>query len=887
MVIMPSFVRTKLNLPHPGDFCATVFKTAALGYFRRSVVKEDVVLSEQIAVVEVDSPEDSRRSTGRVLFNEGWGFRSKVTAFQELGGSSVSGWTPVHLPHDALITQPRRADVPRGETNGYFPGGVFEYRKTYVAPAEDRGRRVLLEFDGVYRDAAIYVNGNLAGQRAFGYSRFSVRIDPFLNFGAENEIRVECRTHLDSRWYAGAGIYRDVHLVVKDLGHIVPDAMRITTPSVATDGAVVEVAADIENAGPLTTTYRLDVRIVDAEGAVAATGTTPVTLLPGTRATARRRLFIANPALWSVDAPNLHDVVLTLRDGDRVVDEEVTVVGIRSLQLDPRHGLRINGEIVKLRGACIHLDNGPLGAVSMRAAEERKISRLKEAGFNAIRSSHCPMSTALLDACDRLGMLVMDETFDVWTSGKSDYDFSFDFPEWWERDVEALVAKDFNHPSVIFYSIGNEIPETGTPVGSTWGRRLAEKVRSLDPTRFVTNGVNPFVAMLDTIVPQMKARREAAADTTVEGGGVNTMMAGFSQMMGHIQSSDAATQRTEESFAVLDVAGMNYSDARYVPDRDRFPDRIIVGTETWPSSIAGNWELVQADPRIIGDFTWTGWDYLGETGIGTVRYAQSADGAEDAASEVTSFAGGFPELTAWCGDIDIIGTRRSVSYFRETVFGLRSEPYIAVDRPAFHDIPVAVATPWSWTDSLGSWSWPGFEGRPIRIGVYSDADEVELILNETVIGRRRVGHDDPFRVAFETTYRPGTLVAVAYTNGVETGRTELRSATEDTVLRADVERTELRHDGTDLGYINLVLTDLAGVVHTSLDRTVTFTIDGPGVLQAVGSGNPSTTETFSADSHRTFDGRALAIIRPTGDGAITVTATADDCPPVTVTFHTA
>ena len=827
------------------------------------------MLSEQIAVDIAERRDDSRFSTGRTLFNDGWAFRGKVTAFQELGGSSAAGWAPVHLPHDALIAEPRRADVPRGETNGYFPGGVFEYRKTYFASAADAGRRVLLEFDGVYRDAAVYVNGNLAGQRAFGYSRFTVRIDPFLVFGAENEVRVECRTHLDSRWYAGAGIYRDVHLVVKDAGHIVPDGVRVTSPTVESDGAVVEVAADIENAGPLTKTYRLDVLVVDAEGAVVGIGSSPVTMLPGTRATARQRLFLDSPALWSVDAPNLHDVLLTLRDGDRVVDEEATVLGIRSLQLDPRHGLRINGETVKLRGACIHLDNGPLGAVSMRAAEERKIARLKEAGFNAIRSSHCPMSTALLDACDRLGMLVMDETFDVWTSGKSDYDYSFDFAEWWERDIEALVAKDFNHPSVIFYSIGNEIPETGTPIGSTWGRRLAEKVRSLDSTRFVTNGVNPFVAMLDTIVPQMKARRDAAAEATSEGG-VNTMMAGFGQMMGHIQSSDAATERTEESFAVLDVAGMNYSDARYVPDRELFPDRIIVGTETWPNSITGNWELVMADPRVIGDFTWTGWDYLGETGIGAIRFADAlADGA--------GFSGGFPELTAWCGDIDIIGDRRPVSYFREIVFGLRTAPYIAVQRLENHGRQVGVATPWAWTDSIGSWTWPGSEGKPALIEVYSDADEIELQVNGASLGRVPVVG---YRATFETAYEPGSLVAVAYSGGAESGRYSL---TTDPECRIEIvaERVTVAGNGDDLAYLPITLTG------GGPDQSVTLTISGPAVLQALGSGSPVTTESFDSSTHTTFDGRALAILRPTGAGEITVTADTDGCTSssVTLTAH--
>jgi beta-galactosidase len=846
-------------------------------------VKEDAVLSEPIAMENRKRPAEQPRSTGRSLFNDGWSFRTKTTAFQELGGSSASGWAEVHLPHDALIGQQRSADVRRGETNGYFPDGAFEYRKIFAAPAEDAGRHVLLEFDGVYRDAAVFVNGNLAGQRAFGYSRFTVRIDPFLEFGADNEIRVECRTHVDSRWYAGAGIYRDVHMVVKNSGHIVADAIRVSTPSVEMEAAIADVVVEVANTGSRTKTYILDAVVVAPGGAPVAAGRSPVTLLPGEQATVRRRLFIADPLLWSVDTPHLHDVLLSLREGDDVVDEETVTLGIRSLQLDPHHGLRINGETVKLRGACIHLDNGPLGVVSMRAAEERKVARLKEAGFNAIRSSHNPTSTALLNACDKLGMLVMDETFDVWTSSKSDYDYAFAFPDWWERDVEALIAKDFNHPSVIFYSIGNEIPETGNPVGSRWGRKLAEKVRSLDSTRFVTNGINPFVSMLDLILPQMKQRRsEQTVEPAAEGGGVNTMMAGFGQMMGHVQASEQASERTEESFSVLDVAGMNYADSRYEVDRDRFPDRIIVGTETWPTSIAGNWELVLADPRVIGDFTWTGWDYLGETGIGTVRYVQQAD--EQGLAAAAGFSGAFPELTAWCGDIDIVGARRPISYYRETVFGLRSEPYIAVDRPEHHGKAIATATPWSWTDSVSSWSWPGSENQPARVEVYSNAEEIELHLNGSLLERRAVGEEHPFRAAFEITYQPGELTAVAFTAGLESGRSTLRSAQDKIQLQVTTDRDTLRHDGTDLGYIDLALTDDTGIVHNTLDRPVTVTVEGAGVLQALGSGNPTTAESFTADRHHTFDGRAIAIIRPTEAGRVTVTAEAEGCPPVQVTL---
>ncbi|WP_307786035.1 glycoside hydrolase family 2 TIM barrel-domain containing protein [Rathayibacter sp. SD072] len=799
-----------------------------------------------------------------------------MTAFAELGGSDGAEWAEVHLPHDALIGQTRRADVARGETNGFFPGGAFEYRKTYTAPEQDAGSLVLLEFDGVYRDAAVFVNGNLAGTHAYGYSRFIVRIDPFLQFGTDNEIRVECRTALDSRWYAGAGIYRDVHLIVKRPGRIVQDGVRITTPEVTAAEALIEVEAVVENAGPLTRTYRLEVSIRDDDGVPVGSSGSPITLLPGTSGTVRRRIYLENPALWSVESPALHHARVVLHDGDEVVDTEHVTFGIRSLQLDPEHGLRINGESVKLRGACIHLDNGPLGVVSMRPAEERKVAILKEAGFNAVRSSHAPMSTALLDACDRLGMLVMDETFDMWTQAKSDNDYAFDFPTWWERDVEAMVAKDRHHPSVVFYSIGNEIPETGTAIGSIWGRRLAEKVRSLDPTRYVTNGVNPFVSMIDTIVPQMKAQRSAAAEQP--SGGVNTMMAGFGAMMGRIQASDQATQRTEESFAVLDVAGMNYADARYELDRELFPDRIIIGTETWPSSIVGNWALVEADARVIGDFTWTGWDYLGEVGIGVNRYV------EPEAEAVSGFSGAFPALTAGCGDIDITGQRLPVSYFREIVFGRRSEPYIAVSRPERHGQDLAVATPWAWTDALGSWSWPGFEGQPIRVEVYSDAEQVELLLDGVSLGVAVVGAELPFRAVFETEYTPGELSAVASIAGVESGRSAIRTAAQDLQLRVDLDRAALRADGSDLAHLLISLTDTLGNVHNAVTRTVTVTLDGPAVLQGLGTGATSTAEPFTADHCTTSDGRALAIIRPIGAGEITVTVSSEGCSAVVITL---
>lgn len=801
-------------------------------------------------------------------FNSGWSYRRKLTPFQELGGSDDPSWTPVTLPHDALISTERRADAPGGQTSGYFAGGAFEYRKTFIAPEEYRGKLVHLEFDGVYRDAVVTVNGALVGRRANGYARFVVRIDPHLRFGADNQVRVECRTHLDSRWYAGCGIHRDVRLVLQEPVRLAIDGVRVTTPDADDELAVVEVAARVVNTGPVTSTLRLKAVVTDEHGERVASAHSPVTLLPDDADTARLRLLVERPRLWSAETPTLYLAHVELTDGDRAVDESAIPFGIRTVQVDSRRGLRVNGRPVKLRGACLHGDNGPLGAAAIGRAEERKIELLKAAGFNAIRSSHHPASSALLDACDRLGMYVMDEAFDMWTQGKSDFDYSADFPQWWEDDLEAMVAKDFNRPSVLFYSIGNEIPETGTPDGGRWSRRLAEKLRALDGTRLVTNGVNGFVSVLDQVLDAFRQQGEADGDRG--GTGVNGMISELGTIMDHVIASSLVTESTEEAFAVLDVAGMNYGESRYGLDHDLFPDRVIVGTETFPTVIGRNWEAVRQHPHVIGDFTWTGLDYLGETGIGIVRYEGEGQG----------LAAGYPGLTAGCGDLDITGHRRTVSYYREIVFGLRTEPYIAVRRPEHHGRPVAVAAPWAWSDSVSSWTWPGFEGSPVHVEVYADADEVELLLGDAPIARAAVGTERAYRADFEVDYRPGTLVAVAYRDGAETGRTSLGSATDVLRLAVTADREELRADTRDLAFLAVTLVDDEGVVRNASDREVRVTVSGAGLLQGLGSGAPVTEEAFGPHVRRTFDGRALAVVRPTGVGAITVTAEAEGCEPV-------
>lgn len=807
------------------------------------------------------------RRQGRESFNTGWTVRPKSSIFASLAGSAEA--VPVTLPHDAIITTQRAAEHNGGQA--YFPGGCFEYSKTFEVPEEWRARRVHLEFGGVYRDAVVFVNNVAAGQRPNGYSPFLIDLNPYLRYGEPNVVRVEARAHHDSRWYTGAGIYRDTSLIVTELVHVAWRGVRVTTPDVDRERAVVEVAIDVRNDGLTTETVSVEVEVVDDLGRVVASGSTPVTTRAGSVASARIRTYVEEPRLWNVDDPQLYTATVRLRGAGGLVDEQHTTFGIRTLRLDPVHGLRINGEQnLKLRGACVHHDNGILGAAAIGRAEERKIELLKAAGFNAIRSSHNPLSEAMLEACDRIGMLVIDEAFDVWTESKSSFDYSLTFQEWWERDLEAMVLRDLNHPSVVLYSIGNEIPETGSPLGSEWGRRLAEKVRSLDPTRFVTNGINGFVSTIDHFADEF--RRVTAAGE--ENGGVNEVMTSHADLQNEIARSSVVTERTAESFGVLDVAGMNYADARYPLDRELFPDRIILGSETFPPRIADNWSLILDSPQVIGDFTWTGFDYLGEVGIGRAQFSDSTPG----------FTAPFPWIAAWCGDLDLTGFRRPASYYREIVFGLRTDPYIAVQRPENYHRTPKVTGGWAWSDSIGSWTWPVESGTPIRIEVYSGGDEVELLLDGKTIARQAPGEDMALVSVFETEYRPGELTAVAYWSGTEIGRTTLHSAVGATTLAAVSDRGLLVADDADLAFVAIELRDAAGTLITSENKKIAVSVEGAGVLQALGSARPDNAERYDTAEHTTFDGRALAIVRPIGTGAITVSITADGLEPVVLTL---
>jgi beta-galactosidase len=807
----------------------------------------------------------------RTPFNEAWTVAAKANSFAELIAGSGSPPSRVTLPHDAMIGNLRS---PEGHAaTAYFPNGNWEYEKTFELPTDEAGSAVYLEFEGVYRDARVRVNDALVAHRPSGYTDFTVQVDHLLRFGEPNVVKVEARAHDDSRWYSGAGIYRSVWLLQGGRVHLVPGGLQVRTPEIDDDLAVVAVSAEVRNQSTSSSNALLRLEVLQADGTPVTQAEAPVTTVPGDVLTARHRLSVRRPHRWGPDDPCLYTCRATLLDLDQVIDEETTTFGIRSLTVDPTRGLRINGETVLLRGSCVHHDNGLLGAATIGRAETRRVELLKEAGFNAIRSAHNPLSRPMLEACDRFGVLVMDETFDMWTQPKSEHDYALRFPDWWEADVEAMVRKDVNHPSVVLYSIGNEVPEAGTPMGSRVGRALAEKIRSLDATRFVTEAVSGLLVGGSELFAQLAESRGETAGEPDEEAGVNTAMTQIADRLNELMTAPVVARNSAQTASYLDVVGYNYMETRLAMDGGLYPDRVIVGSETHPAAIDTGWAAVRRHPYVIGDFTWTGWDYLGEAGIGRTVYSE-----EGAAVPMQSFLGDYPWRTAWCGDIDITGHRRPQSYYREIVFGLRGDPYLAVQWPEHHGA-VAAGTPWSWSDVVSSWSWTSHEGAPVTVEVYADADEVELLVNGSSLGRQPSGAAHRYRSAFEVTFEPGTLEAVAWRGGVEVGRSALCSAADDVVLRADVDRAVLAADPEDLAYVTLSLVDSTGTLHVTQDRSVEVQIEGPGLLQALGSANPSTEEGFGGTSCTTFGGRALAIVRPSGVGRITLCASTVGCEP--------
>lgn len=769
-------------------------------------------------------------------FTDGW----TVRAADSIDSVAVT------LPHDAMIGELRSAAGGTGSHGGYFPGGRYVYAKKWTAP--ETGRHSLF-FEGVQGQATIRLNGEVIGVSTSVYREFAVPLDGAVA-GSDNLIEVEVDNSAvpNSRWYTGSGIYRRVWLEeVAPIG-FTRDGVRIRTVSVG-DPAIVEI--DVEITDPETRDARVVVRLDDAGGEAEG-------VIENGRATLQLR--VPQPRLWSDTTPHLYAATVDLVVGGEMLDGRVQRVGLRTVQVDARHGLRINGERVLLRGACVHHDSGVLGAATLRASEFRRARILKEGGFNAIRSSHNPLSRDLLDACDEHGLYVLDELTDVWFGPKSAHDSAPRFEHEWRDDARSMIAKDRNHPSVIMYSIGNEIAESGTPRGIETARAISDFVRDLDPERPTTLAVNfllNFMAssgksLFDATEhdPAKQERQPSAISSTI----ANVMANRIGGMMQTISRLPKSDKVTRDTFPTVDVAGYNYAWGRYAGDVKRYPERVVLGSESMPGDIPKIWALAKRLPNVIGDFTWTGWDYLGETGIGTWSYG----------AETTGIGKKYPELIAGCGLIDITGHPGAALLLSQAAWGLLPAPQIAV-HPLDHAGESVHRTAWRSTDAVQSWAWAGADGRRAEVDVYSSDDQVELVLNGRSLGRKAAGERRGFVTRFRVPYEPGEITAIGYRDGVETGRSSLRSAGAPS-LRLVTDRDAITADGQDLAFLRVELADADGVVETLASDLVSVEVIGAGRLAALGSAAPSSTESFTDAEHSTWRGRALAVVRA-GDEA--------------------
>jgi hypothetical protein len=816
----------------------------------------------------------------RQKINQDWevakGSVTMMSAF--MGGPEFE---PVNLPHDAMVHEQRTPDTANGTQTGYWPGGLYTYKRKLEIPESYRDQTVLLEFEGVYATAMVYVNGELAKTNLYGYSNFYVVLDKYLEYGQENEILVvaDNASELNSRWYSGSGIYRNVNLLVGQRIHIPADGVKIQTPIAEWDYATVEVATDIKNMSHDKEKVSVEVTIL-REGQVVGKDTIGVTMFRESQEKVYQTIGLQDPALWSPEEPNLYQCSVKILSGDAVLDQVQETFGIRKLQLDADHGLRINGQEVKLRGTCIHHDNGVIGATTLEKAEERRCRQMKEAGFNSIRSAHHPMSKAMLSACDKYGILVMDELCDMWTNHKNPNDFALHFLDHVDEEIGRIVDKDYNHPSVILYSAGNEIVDVGTPRGAQLNRAICNKFHELDPSRYTTNAMSGMLALGDRmgkVVQDIMAAAgidpsaaAAAKDTDKEEEGASALNAMMALMVGPMADAMAThplmTETVEEASQGMDITGLNYLTGRHVLEKELHPNKTVVGTETYPADIVRLWDIVKNNPHVLGDYTWTGYDYLGEAGCGNFYY----DGTQN-------FSGRYPDRIAYIGDINIIGYRRPISYLREIVYGLRQAPYIAVERVDKYGMPHS-QTAWMLKDNIASWTWPGYEGKPAKLDVYSSAQEVELFLNGTSLGRKPAGEENGFMASYELTYEPGELLAVAYTDGQEVGRHVLQTAAAEVELELSCQESSLAADGEDLAFITVGLTDKEGHENLNAQKEISVTVEGAGTLQGFGSADPEAEGSYDDSTWKTFDGQVMAVVRAASQaGEIKVTFSAEGC----------
>ena len=743
----------------------------------------------------------AKADTRRVLFDAGWQFTQN--------GKTVT----VDLPHDwDIYAGPDAKSGATGTGGGWYPGGKGEYRKMFKTPD---GEVVRLHFEGVYQKAEVFINGQKAGQHAYGYTPFTIDITPYLHQDTPNEVlvKVDNSEQPNCRWYSGSGIYRHVWLITSPALHIAENGVYISTPMVNDDEATVQVEVTVENASDVERSATVMVGAESMPVTVPAKGSETDTLT----------FNIRNPRLWSPDTPILYEVRAMLKEQGKMVDSQLTRFGVRHIYCDSRYGFQLNYMPLLINGACVHHDDGILGAMAFDAAEIRKVRLMKDAGFNLIRTSHNPPSRAFLDACDSIGILVIDEAFDGWRQAKTPYDYSTLIDSCYREDIHAMVRRDRNHPSVICWSIGNEVMERKDIRVVTTARKMKDAIKDYCCERPVTEA---------------------------------------------LCSWDSDWEIYDPHAEVLDIAGYNYMLHKHASDHERDPLRVILQTESFPRDAWRNWQTVEDYSYVIGDIVWTGLDYLGESGIGRYYYDGDTPGEH-------YVEGGQPEWHgAYCGDVDITGWRKPISHYRELLWNRDTAPalYMAVKEPDGYYGTIR-ETAWSVWPTWESWTWNGWEGKPVEVEVYTSLPSVRLYLNDRLVGEQQSAE---CKAVFTLPYQPGTLRAEGVTEEGQPVSVSLSTAGQPCQIRLTADKSTFLADGQDLIYVTVEILDRNGLVCPDAAIPLTATVKGSGSLLSFASADLKDTDVYTDAHCTTWKSRALLAVRSSAkSGSVSVTVKGD------------
>jgi beta-galactosidase len=748
------------------------------------------------------------------LFSRGDFSSSAMPAFDD------SGWRKLNLPHDWSVEGPFDASL--GSATGYAPGGIAWYRKHFKLDSAYKGKAVAIEFDGVYNNAEVWINGQFAGRRPYGYSSFHLDLTPYLKFDKKDEnvlaVRVDHTRLPDSRWYTGSGIYRHVRLRINDKLHIGRWGVFVSTSQIKGDVATVRIETTVENDSGNKKGFSLQSEIVGPDGRFVDSRTSLGTVDNDSKQTLVQQFSIDRPKLWSLDSPLMYTVNTSLNVGSKAIDGTSTPFGIRSAKFDPDKGFFLNEKPLKIKGVCIHHDAGCLGAAVPEKVLERRLRLLQDLGVNAIRTSHNPPAPELLDLCDRLGLLVMDEAFDEFTPGKNKwvsgwnaglpgrFGYSEVFDQWADNDIQDMVLRDRNHPCIIMWSIGNEIDYANDPFSHPV---LGKEYKPENPP--AENMVKCARPLIDAVKKLDPSRPVTAA-------------------LANVPMSDAVGL-----CELLEIVGYNYQEQRYADDHKKNSRRVIFGSENHPTY--GAWLAVRDNQYISGQFLWTGIDYLGE-------------------------AGRWPNRAAGFGLLDLCGYKKPLAWFRQSLWTDKPMVYICAATGGEQNPRMKEEEHWNWS-----------KGQTVAVHCYSNCPEVQLSLNDKPIGSKKLKEATNGVLTWQVPYEPGRLTA----NGLKDGKTvcqyNLITAGKASKIQLSYDVTELAADGKDICHLGFEVVDAKGVCVPDAANELTFEIAGPAAIIGIDNGDLNDTSNCKDLVHKAYHGRGLAIIQSkTAAGKVTVKA---------------